>query len=70
MKKFYPLATIMSLAAMLPTYALAHPGHDHSADSANLIHLLWAAPVLVAAVVAYKLLKSTMAKKTSVTGND
>ncbi len=65
MKKRYPIATATSLLALFSSVVFAHPGHDHSAESANLIHLLWAAPVLLAAIVTYKWLKANSAKKSS-----
>lgn len=63
------IAAMTSLLVIFSTSVLAHPGHDHSAESSNLIHLLWAAPAAVAGVLAYKLLKSTLEKKSSLDGN-
>ncbi|MCL1138853.1 hypothetical protein [Shewanella pneumatophori] len=51
-----------SAAYVNSTVAMAHPGHDHSAESANLIHILWAAPIVIAAVLVVKLLKAKQAK--------
>ena len=46
---------IASLSLVAPA-VFAHPGHDHAAQSANLIHLLWLAPVAIAAgYAAYKI---------------
>lgn len=61
-RAFYALAalsfTLVSFASM------AHEGHDHSHPSAGLIHLLWAAPVLiVGAVISYKLRKKQLEKR-------
>jgi hypothetical protein len=42
---------------------LAHGGHDHSDPSSGLIHLAWAAPVLIiGAYVSYRLRKNKLAK--------
>lgn len=36
----------------------AHAGHDHNSTMANLVHLLWIAPAIVAVAMLYsKLLK-------------
>ncbi|MCK8043710.1 hypothetical protein MSG37_02340 [Shewanella sp. 1CM18E] len=51
-----------SAAYVTSTAAMAHPGHDHSAESANLIHILWAAPIVIVAVMVVKLLKAKQAK--------
>ncbi|MCL1094670.1 hypothetical protein [Shewanella kaireitica] len=69
MNKNNLIAAMTSLLVIFSTSALAHPGHDHSAESSNLIHLLWAAPVVVAAVLAYKLLRSALVKRSSLDGN-
>ncbi len=39
------------LALLLSKPLFAHPGHDHSAPGAGLIHLLWLVPFIIAAVV-------------------
>jgi len=49
MKKFNRLASLIALAVSTPS--LAHSGHDHSAADAGLIHLLWLAPVIIAACI-------------------
>jgi hypothetical protein len=36
---------------LLSTPLYAHPGHDHSAAGAGLLHLLWLIPFIVAAVI-------------------
>lgn len=40
------LAFVMSL--MMSTQAFAHAGHDHSADSAMLMHLLFYGSIILA----------------------
>lgn len=65
MNKLYLSSVISAALTIFSTSVLAHPGHDHSAESSNLIHLLWAAPILLAAVLSYKLVKHTLAKKSS-----
>lgn len=51
------------LLAGLSFSAYAHPGHDHSANSAFYIHLLWLAPIALAAYVIMNHLKNKKAKK-------
>lgn len=49
MKAFFAILTTLSTS-----FALAHPGHDHSSWAAPLIHALWLLPmVLAVGVVAY-----------------
>ncbi|WP_044556044.1 hypothetical protein [Shewanella piezotolerans] len=69
MNKNYLIAIMTSLLVIFSTSVLAHPGHDHSAESSNLIHLLWAAPVAVAAILAYKILRTALVKRSSFDGN-
>jgi len=46
------LSIILFLQLLLLSAPLyAHPGHDHSAAGAGLIHLLWLVPFIVAAVI-------------------
>jgi len=51
--------------ALVTHTANAHPGHDHNAASADLVHLFWIAPAVIAVgLIAYKLLnKNKQAKK-------
>lgn len=44
----YTLAALPLLA----TGVMAHPGHDHASWTAPLLHALWAAPAVVAAIFA------------------
>jgi len=46
------LALVLS-TSLFSQVALSHAGHDHSAPDASLIHLLWLAPVAIAAGLAY-----------------
>ena len=46
------LTVMFTLAlSLLSSPIFAHPGHDHSAAGAGLVHLLWLVPIIVAAVV-------------------
>jgi hypothetical protein len=56
--KFTKTLPVLLGASVFVTQAVyAHPGHDHSATSANLIHLFWIAPAFIAVgFIAYKLL--------------
>lgn len=48
--------TIILLFISLPSFS--HAGHDHSHPMANVIHLLWVAPLVIVAVfLINKLLK-------------
>jgi len=49
MKKLIVIFALQLLLLSTPLYA--HPGHDHSAAGAGLVHLLWLVPFIVAAVV-------------------
>ncbi|QQX81421.1 hypothetical protein JK628_06035 [Shewanella sp. KX20019] len=49
------------LLALTSSSAIAHPGHDHSAPSADLLHLLWAAPVALAVVAAIVVIRKRLA---------
>ncbi|QUM81475.1 hypothetical protein HWV01_14890 [Moritella sp. 5] len=42
------ILTVLTLTLASPM-VLAHPGHDHSDPLSGLIHLLWIAPVVLAA---------------------
>ncbi|NKF52286.1 hypothetical protein G3R49_17135 [Shewanella sp. WXL01] len=44
---------VLIVLSLLPTLASAHPGHDHSSPYAGLVHLLWLAPVIIAAALLY-----------------
>lgn len=45
---------LLLFMSMMPITAIAHPGHDHQSQWANLIHLLWIAPAIVAAYFLIK----------------
>jgi len=49
MRKLIGIFVLLFL--LLSSSAFAHPGHDHNAPGAGLMHLLWLIPVIVAAVV-------------------
>jgi len=49
MKKTTAIFTGLSLLLSNPSFA--HPGHDHNAAGAGLVHLLWLVPFIVVAVV-------------------
>lgn len=49
MKKMVFISALSALLLSNPLFA--HPGHDHSAASSGLVHLLWLVPVIVAAAV-------------------
>lgn len=58
------LAVTSGLLAITSFGALAHSGHDHSDPTSGLIHLAWAAPVLIiGAYVSYRLRKNKLAKQ-------
>jgi len=46
-------ALLVLSTGLFSQLAWSHGGHDHSAANASLIHLLWLAPVIIAAGVAY-----------------
>lgn len=49
---------ILSISLLVSASSFAHVGHDHNSSFANLIHLLWLTPALIALAVLYsKLLK-------------
>ena len=52
--------TLLLLLVSLPN--VAHDGHDHSLPMAGLIHLLWIAPMLIAAIFLSKKLMKTQVK--------
>ncbi len=48
----------LTLLPVVAGVAMAHPGHDHSAWDAPLLHALWLAPIAVAAIaVTYFVVK-------------
>lgn len=59
------ISALLTSAALASQTVFAHPGHDHNAASADLIHLFWIAPAVIAAgFIAYKLInKNKQAKK-------
>ncbi|QBG35891.1 hypothetical protein [Litorilituus sediminis] len=61
MNKLSLLVTfLLTLVAVVSLPVAAHSGHDHSAADAGLIHLLWLAPIIIAAgVLAFKELTSS-----------
>jgi len=50
MKIFNRLTGTFAIVVSAPLFA--HSGHDHSAADAGLIHLLWLAPIIIAAGIA------------------
>lgn len=48
---------LLILSLFFSSLVSAHSGHDHSSPAAFFVHLLWLAPVAIAALVAYFLLK-------------
>jgi hypothetical protein len=60
-KKIIP--ALLGFATLATQTVYAHPGHDHSAASSNLIHLFWIAPAIIAVgFIAYKLINKQMKK--------
>jgi hypothetical protein len=58
-KAFFGIA-ILSIS----TSIFAHPGHDHNAADAGLVHLLWLAPAIIAmGVISYRKIKTKSDKK-------
>jgi len=58
------MIAVTSLLAMSSLSALAHGGHDHSDPSSGLIHLAWAAPVLIiGAFISYRLRKNKLSQQ-------
>jgi len=51
---------LMLMISIMPISAFAHPGHDHQSQWANMVHLLWITPAIIA---AYFLLKAFKNKK-------
>ena len=43
--------TVFFISLLMTSHAFAHVGHDHSSAMSGLIHLLWLAPLVVAAVL-------------------
>ncbi|MGL1956042.1 MAG: hypothetical protein OCD00_01825 [Colwellia sp.] len=55
--KIYKI-TLLFLMSFISAPIFAHAGHDHNSTMANLVHLLWIAPAIVAVAMLYsKLLK-------------
>ena len=46
--------TLLLFISMMPLSVMAHPGHDHHSPWANLIHLLWLSPIIIAAYFLFK----------------
>lgn len=64
MKKSIQSLVAASATAALSTTVLAHPGHDHSALSAGLIHaLFYGAIAAVTGLAVYLAVKHIRAKK-------
>lgn len=59
------ISALLGSAVLTTHTAFAHPGHDHNAASADLIHLFWIAPAVIAVgFIAYKLInKNKQSKK-------
>jgi len=59
------ISALIGGIALATHAANAHPGHDHNAATADLVHLFWIAPAVIAVgLIAYKLLnKNKQAKK-------
>ncbi|WP_440904240.1 hypothetical protein ACMZOO_15610 [Catenovulum sp. SX2] len=45
------LKTVVGASLLLPASVFAHPGHDHASAYADLVHLLWLAPIALAVVL-------------------
>ncbi len=58
MKKTLFAMTTLAVSGL----ALAHPGHDHSAWTAPLLHALWIAPAVIATVAAVVILRKKFSK--------
>lgn len=56
---------ILLVGLVFSTQSLAHSGHDHTSPMASLIHLLWFAPMVIAAVMYF-----SMRKKNNVNSNE
>lgn len=55
--KIYSLI-ILCVTLLMSAPSFSHAGHDHTSMQANLIHLFWLAPALIALVLLYsRLLK-------------
>ncbi|MBU2970330.1 hypothetical protein KO527_13315 [Pseudoalteromonas sp. C2R02] len=65
MKNKKTISALLISAALATQAVYAHPGHDHNAASADLIHLFWIAPAVIAVgFIAYKLInKNKQSKK-------
>ncbi len=56
--------TLGVLLAAASSATFAHSGHDHSAPESSIIHLLWLAPIAIAAIYgAYRIKKNNSIKK-------
>lgn len=56
--------TAISLTALLPALAVAHPGHDHGHWMAGVEHMLFGLTFVVAAVAGVKLVSAYKKSKT------
>ncbi len=63
MLKQVMLTTLAGATSVMSTAVIAHPGHDHNAESANLLHLLWVMPIVLAGVIVTKLLTDNLRRK-------
>ncbi|NRA62789.1 MAG: hypothetical protein HRU25_18215 [Psychrobium sp.] len=55
--------TLGALLATASSVTFAHSGHDHSAPESNLIHLLWLAPIAIAAIYGAYRIKQNKSNK-------
>jgi hypothetical protein len=49
---------LLILISTAPINVMAHTGHDHGSQWANLIHLLWLTPIAVVAIMLLKFYKN------------
>jgi len=54
---------LLLFVSAAPLNALAHAGHDHQSQWSSLIHLLWLAPVAIAAYMAISFFKKKQENK-------
>jgi len=51
---------LLLLISTTPLSAIAHSGHDHQSQWANLIHLLWVMPIVLGAYMLMKQYKKKL----------
>lgn len=54
--------TLFFMSLFISTSVFAHSGHDHTSAMSGLIHLIWIAPLTVAAVLFATYLKKRFAE--------